>query len=87
MVSEGDTVGKGDAIAIVESVKAAAEIYTPVGGTITAINEDLADTPELINTDPYGEAWMVKLELSDPAELEGLLDGEAYEKNVQEREG
>lgn len=87
VVSEGDAVGKGDAIATVESVKAAADIYTPVGGTVTAINEDLADTPELINTDPYGDAWMVKLELSDAAELDGLLDGEAYAKNVQEREG
>ena len=53
---------------------------------ITGVNEDLADTPELINADPYGEAWMVKLELGDPAELEGLLDSAAYEKNVQERE-
>ena len=87
VVGEGDAVGKGDAIATVESEKAAADIYSPIGGTVTAINEDLADTPELINTDPYGEAWMVKLEISDPAELEGLLDGEAYEKNVQEREG
>jgi glycine cleavage system H protein len=87
VVGEGDAVSKGDAIATVESVKAAADIYSPVSGTITAINEDLADTPELINTDPYGDAWMVKLELSDSGELDALLDGAAYEKNVQEREG
>ncbi len=87
VVGEGDAVSKGDAIATVEFVKAAADIYSPVSGTITAINEDLADTPELINTDPYGDAWMVKLELSDSGELDALLDGAAYEKNVQEREG
>jgi glycine cleavage system H protein len=87
VVSAGEAVSKGDAIATVESVKAAADIYTPVSGTITAVNADLADTPELINTDPYGAAWMVKLTLSDPAELAGLLDGAAYAHNVQEREG
>ena len=87
VLSEGDAVSKGDAIATVESVKAAADIYSPLSGTIAAVNDDLADTPELINADPYGEAWMVKVEFSDPAELEGLMDADAYEKNVQEREG
>jgi glycine cleavage system H protein len=87
IVSEGDVVGKGDGIATVESVKAAADIYAPVGGTVTAINEILADTPELINTDPYGQAWMVKLDLADTGELEDMLDAAAYTANVQEREG
>ena len=87
VVGEGDAVSKGAAIATVESVKAAADIYSPVSGTITAINEDLADTPELINSDPYGEAWMVKLELSETGELDALLDGAGYAQNVQEREG
>ena len=87
VVGEGDAVSKGDAIATVESVKAAADIYSPVSGTITAVNEDLADTPEMINSDPYGEAWMVKLELSETGELDSLLDDAAYAQNVQEREG
>ncbi len=87
IVSEGDVVGKGDAIATVESVKAAADVYTPVGGTVSAINEILADTPELINTDPYGQAWMVKLDLADTGELDAMLDAAAYAANIQEREG
>ena len=87
VVGAGDAVAKGDAIATVESVKAAADIYAPVSGTVTAVNEELADTPELINGDPYGAAWMVKLELGEPTELDGLLDAAAYAQNVQEREG
>jgi glycine cleavage system H protein len=74
LVSEGDNVRKGDTCATVESVKAAADIYIPVSGKVVAVNEALADTPELINSDPYGEAWMIKLEPGDPAELEGMLD-------------
>jgi glycine cleavage system H protein len=54
-------VKKGDSVATVESVKAAADVYAPVGGVVTAVNEDLADTPETINSDPYGKAWMIKL--------------------------
>jgi glycine cleavage system H protein len=69
----------------VESVKAAADVYLPVGGTITEINEDLLDAPELVNTDPYGEAWMLKIELSDPSQLDALLDAEAYQKICDQR--
>ncbi|MCK5634205.1 MAG: glycine cleavage system protein H, partial [Anaerolineales bacterium] len=58
----------------------------PVSGVITEINDNLADTPELVNTDPYGEAWMVKFEISDPSELDGLMDAAAYEKLNEERE-
>jgi glycine cleavage system H protein len=68
-------------------VKAAADVYMPVTGTIVAINDgELPDTPELINTDPYGEAWMLKVQLSDPGELDGLLDAEAYKNYCEERE-
>jgi glycine cleavage system H protein len=84
LVSEGDSVRKGDTCATVESVKAAADIYIPVSGKVVAVNEALADTPELINSDPYGEAWMIKLEPGDPAELEGLLDAAAYEDKIKE---
>jgi glycine cleavage system H protein len=80
-----ESLNPGDACATVESVKAAADVYLPVGGTITEINEDLLDAPELVNTDPYGEAWMLKIELSDPSQLDALLDAEAYQKICDQR--
>jgi glycine cleavage system H protein len=81
----GDVLAKGEACAAVESVKAAADVYIPAGGTITEINEALPSTPELVNTDPYGAAWMVRFTLSDPSELDGLMDAAAYEQHCQER--
>jgi glycine cleavage system H protein len=87
IVSEGDEVSKGDAIATVESVKAAADVYTPVGGKISAVNDSLADTPEVINTDPYGQGWMVQLNPSNSAELDAMMDATAYAANIEEREG
>jgi glycine cleavage system H protein len=86
IVSEGDTVKKGDAIATIESVKAAADVYSPVNGKILGVNEELAGAPEVINTDPYGAAWIVKIELSNPAETNDLLDAAAYEKLIQSHE-
>jgi glycine cleavage system H protein len=87
IATPGESLKQGAACATVESVKAAAEVYLPVGGTITAVNEALPDKPEIVNTDPYGEAWMVKLDLSDPGELDALLDAAAYEQYCAEREG
>jgi glycine cleavage system H protein len=81
---EGDSLEQGETCAVVESVKAAADVYMPVGGEITAINELLADSPELINQDPYGEAWFMKIKMSNPGELDGLMDPDTY-KN-QERD-
>ena len=75
----GRSVKKGEECGVIESVKAAADIYAPVSGEIVAVNDALADTPENINQDPYG-AWMFKLKPTDPAELDGLLDAAAYEK-------
>lgn len=86
IVTEGEEISKGDVLATVESVKAAADVYTPVGGTVVAINEELPDTPEVINSDPYGTAWMVKVKLSEPSEVEALLDAAAYQAFVEERE-
>ena len=86
LVAEGETIEKGDSLATVESVKAAADVYSPVAGTVVAINEDLADTPEAINGDPYGDAWMVKIVISDSGELDELLDAEAYKKTIEDRE-
>ncbi len=86
VVSEGDEVAQGDIIATIESVKAAADVYAPAGGKVVAVNEALADTPEAVNEDPYGKAWLIKLEIADPAELDGLMDAEAYEAYCKERE-
>lgn len=86
-VSEGDTVAKGDVIAVVESVKAASDIYSPLSGTVKSVNEALPDAPELINTDPYGDAWILQLDLGDAGELSGMMDSGAYAANIQEREG
>jgi glycine cleavage system H protein len=85
VVGVGDTLAKGDSCAAVESVKAAADVYIPAGGTITEINEALPGSPEVVNSDPYGAAWMVRFKLSDPKELDGLLDAAAYEQHCQER--
>ncbi|GAB4531781.1 MAG: glycine cleavage system protein GcvH [Anaerolineales bacterium] len=86
LVSEGESVSQGDSCATVESVKAASDVYLPVSGTVTAVNEDLPDAPETVNSDPYGAAWMVKLTLSDSDELDGLMDAAAYQAYCQERE-
>jgi glycine cleavage system H protein len=83
VVAVGDEVTKGDSCATLESVKAAADVYLPASGKVVAVNDALPDTPEKVNSDPYGEAWMVKLELSDPGELNELLDAAAYEKAVE----
>jgi glycine cleavage system H protein len=86
VVSVGDTVSKGDSIATLESVKAAADVYSPASGKVTAINEELPDTPEVVNSDPYGDAWLVKMELSDPADLDSLLDASTYQEKIQDQE-
>jgi glycine cleavage system H protein len=85
IVSVGDKVRQGDACATVESVKAAAEVYLPVSGKVSAVNEALAANPELINKEPFGAAWMVEIELSDPAQAGELLDAAAYEAYCKER--
>ncbi|RLD03334.1 MAG: glycine cleavage system protein GcvH [Chloroflexota bacterium] len=75
---EGDELSQGETCAVVESVKAAADVYMPVSGTILEINEALADSPETVNEDPFGAAWLVKVELSDSGELDKLMDAQAY---------
>ncbi len=85
IVNEGDTVKKGDTIATVESVKAAADVYAPAGGKVVGVNEGLGSSPEVINSDPYGAAWIIKLELNNPGELDALMDAEAYNKFIQEQ--
>jgi glycine cleavage system H protein len=85
VVAPGEALEKGKAIATVESVKAAAEVYSPVSGKVIRINEDLAGNPEWINAEPFGKAWMVEFELADPAELVSLMDAKAYQKHCEER--
>jgi glycine cleavage system H protein len=80
---EGDDLTQGESFAEVESVKAVSDVYAPFDGTIVAINEALSDTPELINQDPFGAGWMIKVKLSDPSSYESLLDAEAYKSNCE----
>jgi glycine cleavage system H protein len=86
VVGIGDTIKKGDTCATVESVKAAADVYMPVSGKVIEVNESLPATPESVNSDPYGTAWMVKVELTDTGQLDQLLDATAYEKLIQTKE-
>ncbi|MBW8841707.1 MAG: glycine cleavage system protein GcvH [Sphingomonadales bacterium] len=79
---EGKAVAKGDEAAVVESVKAASDVYSPVSGTVIEGNADLADNPGLVNEDADGEGWFFKLTLSDPSELEGLMDEAKYDAFV-----
>ncbi len=83
----GETLAREDVFGVVESVKAASDLYMPMAGRISAVNEKLEDTPELVNQDPYGEGWMIRFTPSNPAEFDELLDAEAYEAFVAEEEG
>ena len=84
-VAPGETVKKEATVATVESVKAAADVSCPVSGKVVSINDSLPNTPEIVNSDPFGKAWMVKIELSDPSELNTLMDSAAYEEFIKER--
>ena len=83
---EVETVGKplkaGDVFGTVEAVKTVSDLFLPVDGTIIELNKNLANSPESVNNDPYGEGWMVKMKVNDPADVEGLLDSAAYEAQV-----
>jgi glycine cleavage system H protein len=81
---EQGNVQAGDTCAVVESVKAASDIYAPVDGEVVAINEGLAEAPEQVNQDPYGEGWLFVMQTTDPAELDALLDADGYAEVVAE---
>jgi glycine cleavage system H protein len=82
----GSTIKRGEVFGVVESVKAASDLYMPVSGEIAEVNSALEDEPEVINSDPYGAGWMIKVKPSDPAEWDKLLSGEAYQQAVAEEE-
>jgi glycine cleavage system H protein len=81
----GRVVEKGGALAVVESVKAVSDVYSPVSGEVIAVNETLPDKPELVNTDPYGEGWMARVKLSKPEEIESLMTAAKYQEFIQEK--
>ena len=80
----GDRVEAGDACAVVESVKAASDVYSPVSGEITEVNEDLTDSPELVNQDAFGDGWLFSLKPDDDGELDKLMDAEAYTQSIED---
>lgn len=80
--TEGEDLDKEEVFGSVEAVKTVSDLFMPVSGTVTEVNEALADTPEVVNEDPYGKGWMVKVQLSDPAELDSLLDAAGYTELV-----
>ncbi len=81
----GKSVKKKDVVATIEAVKTAADVYSPVSGEIVEVNSELEEKPEIINQDPYGKGWMVKIKLGNPDELEGLLKPEDYKKLIEEK--
>lgn len=83
--SVGESFEEGESFGVIESVKAAADLYMPISGEITAVNEDLMDEPEVVNSDPYGNAWMVRVRMSDKSELDELMDADAYRSYCDER--
>ncbi|MEB3760151.1 MAG: glycine cleavage system protein GcvH [Desulfurococcales archaeon] len=79
----GDHVSRGDSVAVVESIKAAADVYAPLTGEITEVNEELYDAPELINQDPYGKGWLFKIKMEKKGELDNLLNHEEYVEKIK----
>lgn len=82
----GQELGEGDEMAVVESVKAASDVYSPIAGNVTEVNESLADDPEKINSDPYGDGWIVRLESEDEVDLDDLMSPEDYQAFLDELE-
>ena len=80
----GDSLAQGDECGVVESVKAASDIYAPLTGEVVAINEELEDEPEAINNDPFGDGWIYKIKAEDAGELDGLLTAEGYADSIDE---
>jgi glycine cleavage system H protein len=82
----GDALEKGEEFGTVESVKAASELYMPVSGEVIAVNQELEDAPELVNEDPFGDGWLLRVKMMDPGEVDDLLDVDAYRAMFEEEE-
>jgi glycine cleavage system H protein len=80
---EGDTIEQDADFGVIESIKAVSDIYAPVSGTVTAINDALFDEPELVNDDPYGDGWMIEVDLDDESELDDLLSPDDYREQIE----
>jgi glycine cleavage system H protein len=83
---EGSVVVVGDAVAVIESVKAASDTYAPISGEIIEVNSELEDSPEKINDDPYGDGWMYKIKIDDHGEIDDMLDASSYAETISEEE-
>lgn len=81
--TEGEELDQGEAFGTIEAVKTVSDMFMPVAGTVIEFNEGLEDDPEVINKDPYGEGWIVKIQLADKSQLDELLDKDAYAKNIE----
>ncbi|MDG2098610.1 MAG: glycine cleavage system protein GcvH [Glaciecola sp.] len=81
---EGDQIAMGDDVAVAESVKAASDVYAPITGEVIEVNEDLEDSPELVNSDPYGDGWLFKVKADDISEVESLLDADGYAESIED---
>lgn len=82
----GAEINRGDPFGVIESVKAVSDLFAPISGTVVELNDQLQDSPQIVNADCYGEGWILAVEASDESELEELFDAAAYEKHIQERE-
>jgi len=80
--TEGETLDQEESFGSIEAVKTVADALMPVGGKVLEVNEKLEDEPELVNTDPYGEGWMIKIEMTDPSELDSLMDADTYKASL-----
>jgi glycine cleavage system H protein len=79
----GKTLKAGDSFGVVESIKAVSDLYAPIAGKVTEVNSSAVSEPSMLNRDPHGEAWLIKLEVADPASISSLMDSSAYEKYVK----
>ncbi|HPF49952.1 MAG TPA: glycine cleavage system protein GcvH [Draconibacterium sp.] len=81
--TEGETLDKGETFGTVEAVKTVSDLFMPVGGEVLEVNEALADDPELVNKDPYGDGWMIKVAINDASDLDDLMDADAYKAMIE----
>lgn len=81
---KGKTFSQNDSVGTIEAVKTVADLYAPISGEVVEVNEKLADEPELVNKDPYEQGWMIKMKISDPSEIDALMDSAAYKEHVAE---